>query len=78
MLWLVCFINYADRQVIFSVFPLIKSEAGLNDVQLGQFFKGLNDANIFASLYEVVRVEAYAVAAGILIRSDGWALASRR
>jgi MFS family permease len=35
MLWMVCFINYADRQVIFSVFPLIKSEAGLNDVQLG-------------------------------------------
>ena len=35
MLWLVCFFNYADRQVIFSVFPLIKSEVGLNDVQLG-------------------------------------------
>jgi hypothetical protein len=35
MLWLVCFFNYADRQVIFSVFPVIKSEVGLNDVQLG-------------------------------------------
>src|SRR5215510_1427572 len=35
MLWFVCFFNYADRQTIFSVFPLLKSEMGLNDVQLG-------------------------------------------
>jgi len=35
MLWLVCFFNYADRQAIFSVFPLLKSEMGLSDVQLG-------------------------------------------
>ncbi len=24
MLWFVCFFNYADRQAIFAVFPLIK------------------------------------------------------
>ncbi|MDB5241157.1 MAG: major facilitator superfamily 1 [Spirosoma sp.] len=35
MLWFVCFFNYADRQAIFSVFPLLKQEMGLNDVQLG-------------------------------------------
>ncbi|HJQ25301.1 MAG TPA: MFS transporter [Blastocatellia bacterium] len=35
MLWVVCFFNYADRQAIFSVFPLLKSEMGLSDVQLG-------------------------------------------
>jgi len=35
MLWFVCFFNYADRQAIFSVFELIKSEMNLNDVQLG-------------------------------------------
>jgi MFS family permease len=35
MLWCVCFFNYADRQAIFSVFPLLKSEMGLSDVQLG-------------------------------------------
>jgi MFS family permease len=35
MLWLVCFFNYADRQAIFSVFPLLKREMGLSDVQLG-------------------------------------------
>jgi MFS family permease len=35
MLWLVCLFNYADRQAIFSVFPLLKAEMGLSDVQLG-------------------------------------------
>ena len=35
MLWFVCFFNYADRQAIFSVFPLLKAEIGLSDVQLG-------------------------------------------
>lgn len=35
MLWFVCFFNYADRQAIFSVFPLLKLEMGLSDVQLG-------------------------------------------
>ena len=35
MLWFVCFFNYADRQAIFSVFPLLKKEMGLTDIQLG-------------------------------------------
>jgi MFS family permease len=34
MLWFVCFFNYADRLAIFSVFPLIKNEFRLTDVQL--------------------------------------------
>jgi MFS family permease len=35
LLWFVCFFNYADRQAIFSVFPLLKSEMHLSDIQLG-------------------------------------------
>ena len=35
MLWFVCFFNYADRQAIFSVFPLLGREMNLSDVQLG-------------------------------------------
>jgi len=35
MLWMVCLFNYADRQAIYSVFPLLKSEMGLSDIQLG-------------------------------------------
>lgn len=35
MLWFVCLFNYADRQAIFSVFPLLKAEMRLSDFQLG-------------------------------------------
>jgi MFS family permease len=35
MLWMVCLLNYADRQAIFSVFPPLKAEMHLGDVQLG-------------------------------------------
>jgi MFS family permease len=35
MLWLVCLFNYADRQAIFSVFPVLKKEMGLTDLELG-------------------------------------------
>src|SRR5437773_743424 len=35
MLWLVCLFNYADRQTIFSVFPLLKSEMRLEPVERG-------------------------------------------
>jgi MFS family permease len=35
MLWTICFCNYADRQAIFSVFPLLEREMHLTPVQLG-------------------------------------------
>ncbi len=35
MLWAIAFFNYADRQAIFSVFPLLERELHLTDVQLG-------------------------------------------
>ena len=35
MLWFVCLLNYADRQAVYSVFPLLKTEMGLDDVRLG-------------------------------------------
>lgn len=34
MLWCVCFLNYADRQLIFTVFPLLSKEFHLTDVSL--------------------------------------------
>lgn len=33
--WLVYFVNQADRQVIFSVFPLLHRDLGLSNTQLG-------------------------------------------
>jgi MFS family permease len=35
MLWFICFFNYADRQSIFSVFPLLREELHLSNIQLG-------------------------------------------
>ena len=35
MLWGICFFNYADRQAVFSVFPLLKKEMKLSTVELG-------------------------------------------
>jgi len=35
MLWCVCFLNYADRQAIFSIFPKLKDVFGFDTVQLG-------------------------------------------
>jgi sugar phosphate permease len=35
MLWLICFFNYADRQAVFSVFPLLQREMHLDTFQLG-------------------------------------------
>lgn len=35
MLWFVCFFNYADRQAIFAVFPLLRDQLHLSNVQLG-------------------------------------------
>src|SRR5262249_46534966 len=35
MLWWIAFFNYADRQAIFSVFPLLEREMHLTPVQLG-------------------------------------------
>jgi MFS family permease len=34
MLWCVCFLNYADRQLLFTVFPLLSTEFRLNDVAI--------------------------------------------
>jgi sugar phosphate permease len=35
MLWMICLFNYADRQAIFSVFPVFKAEFGFTKSQLG-------------------------------------------
>ncbi len=35
LLWIAGLLNYLDRQVIFSLFPLVRSELNLTDAQLG-------------------------------------------
>lgn len=46
LLWFVCFFNYADRQAIFSVFPVLQSEMGLSKVQLS--FVGASFMYVYA------------------------------
>jgi MFS family permease len=36
ILWFICFFNYADRQAIFSIFPVLQSEYGSTKGELGQ------------------------------------------
>lgn len=35
MFWVVYFLNHADRQIVFSVFPLLQTELDLTNTQLG-------------------------------------------
>jgi MFS family permease len=35
LLWVVVMVNYLDRQVIFSIFPLLRRDLGMSEVALG-------------------------------------------
>lgn len=35
LFWVVYFLNHADRQILFSVFPLLQTELGLSNMELG-------------------------------------------
>ena len=34
-MWVAYLLNYSDRQVVFSIFPILKSDLGFTDTQLG-------------------------------------------
>ena len=42
LLWFVCLFNYADRQAIFSVFPLLKAEMHLERRAVGSTWRRLH------------------------------------
>jgi sugar phosphate permease len=56
MLWWIAFFNYADRQAVFSLFPLLSRDFHLTDVQLGLL------GSSFAAVYGVT-----APLAGIMV-----------
>ena len=35
MLWFICFFNYADRQAISAIFPILKEKYGFSKAELG-------------------------------------------
>ena len=47
MLWFICFFNYADRQAIFSIFPILEEEFGFSKSELGLI------GSAFAAVYGV-------------------------
>lgn len=55
MLWGISFFNYADRQAVFSVFPLLEKEMHLNSVQLGLL------GSSFALVYGICGIFAGAI-----------------
>jgi MFS family permease len=54
MLWFICFFNYADRQAIFSVFPILEKDFGLSNWQLG--LVGSSFMYVYAALAPVAGV----------------------
>lgn len=48
LLWVVAALNYVDRQVIFSLFPLLRSDLHINNMQLGML------GTVFLWVYGVV------------------------
>src|SRR6185369_3098782 len=55
MLWGISFFNYADRQAVFSVFPLLEKEMHLSSVQLGLL------GSSFALVYGICGIFAGAI-----------------
>jgi len=49
LLWVVALLNYLDRQVIFSLFPLLRKDLGLTDPELGLVSAGFLWVYAFAS-----------------------------
>jgi MFS transporter, Spinster family, sphingosine-1-phosphate transporter len=50
LLWVAYFLNYIDRQVVFSIFPALKSDLGFSDTQLGLI------GSVFTWIYSVCMV----------------------
>jgi MFS family permease len=50
LLWVAYFLNYIDRQVVFSIFPALKSDLGFSDTQLGLI------GSVFTWVYSVCMV----------------------
>lgn len=50
-LWGVALLNYLDRQIVFSLFPVLRADLGMSDVQLGLLSSAFLFVYGFASLF---------------------------
>jgi MFS family permease len=74
MLWLISFFNYADRQAIFSVFPLLEREMQLTPVQLGLLGSGFAWVYGLAAPFAGMVVDRFSRKTVILGGLHAWSL----
>lgn len=74
MLWAICFFNYADRQAIFSVFPLLGDQLHLNTLQLGMLGSAFAWVYAFAAPWTGTLVDRICKKAAILIGLEAWSV----
>jgi MFS family permease len=57
LLWVVALLNYLDRQIVFSIFPVLRADLGMNDAELGlvssSFLLVYGAVSLFAGLLAV-------------------------
>ena len=74
MLWFISFFNYADRQAIFSVFPLLEREMQLTPVQLGLLGSGFAWVYGLAAPFAGMVVDRFSRKTVILGGLHAWSL----
>jgi MFS family permease len=74
MLWCISFFNYADRQAIFSVFPLLEREMHLTPVQLGLLGSGFAWVYGLAAPFAGIAVDRFRRKTVILWGLHAWSL----
>lgn len=74
MLWWISFLNYADRQAIFSVFPLLEREMGLTPVELGLLGSSFAWAYGLGAPFAGVIVDRVRRKSAVLLGLHGWSI----
>jgi len=59
LLWMVWLLNYLDRQVVFALFPLLKTDLSLSDLQLGLLGTSFLWVYAFASPFSGYAADRY-------------------
>ena len=71
-MWIAYLLNYCDRQAVFSIYPILKTELGFTDVQLGLI------GTVFSFIYGVGSPIAGQMVWGngkVTMGASGWCIA---
>ncbi|HWR49965.1 MAG TPA: MFS transporter [Bryobacteraceae bacterium] len=75
-LWVVACLNYLDRQIVFSLFPVLKADLHIPDVQLGLLSSSFLFAYGFASLFAGYAALVFGIGRTIAGSLVVWSLAT--